>query len=452
VKRRISLDASCENSRQPIKTTHHSTATDFFPLFGEKAINRKLFRRARNRKELYTIRIFHSLRYRDYTLFWSTDMLGSIGHFVQEVALFWITYEITHSAMALGVLGLCSAAPRLALGALSGVLVDRYDRKLLLILVNFCSAIPIVIFLAIYTFGTLAFWHVLVLEVLSGSIRAINPSAAQSILAELVPRDHLMNAVSLYTVGFNIARIAGPSLGGVMILWIGVGGCYATFAITLILAGIGMLFMQTNSEPATKREENFLREFTEGFHYVWHAPVILSSIVAAYTFAVLIVTYQSFLPVFAKEILQVGPRGLGILMAAPGLGGIASLSFLASVGERWNRAMLLWIMTTATPIFLILFCISPIFWLSVILLALVGAGQVSFRTISRVIIQIEAPRNLMGRVMSVFNLDQGMRAIGSIVLGAAATLFGAPLGLALTAAVSLAITTLLFYRLLGKKD
>jgi len=113
--------------------------------------------------------------------------------------------------------------------------------------------------------------------------------------------------------------------------------------------------------------------------------------------------------------------------------------------------MLLWVMTTSTPIFLILFCASPIFWLSVLLLALVGAGQVSFRTISRVIIQIEAPRNLMGRVMSVFNLDQGMRSIGSIVLGASATFFGASLGLALTAAVSLIVTTTIFYRLLGKK-
>ena len=364
-------------------------------------------------------------------------MLGSIGHFVQEVALFWITYEITGSAMALGILGLCSALPRLILGALSGVLVDRYDRKLLLILVNFGSAIPIAIFLPIYAFGTLAFWHLLVLEILSGSIRAINPSAAQSILAELVPREDLMNAVSLYTVGFNIARIAGPSLGGVMILWIGIGGCYATFAVTLIVAGVGMLFLRTNKEPAIKREENFLREFKEGFHYVWHAPVILSSIVAAYTFAIFIVTYQSFLPVFAKEVLNVGPEGLGLLMAAPGLGGIASLSFLASVGERWNRAMLLWVTTTTTPIFLILFCVSPIFWLSVVLLTLVGAGQVCFRTISRVIIQIEAPRNLMGRVMSVFNLDQGMRSIGSIILGAAATLFGASLGIALTAAASL---------------
>jgi predicted MFS family arabinose efflux permease len=378
-------------------------------------------------------------------------MLGSVGHFVQEVALFWITYEITGSAMALGVLGLCSAAPRLILGALSGVLVDRYDRKFLLILVQFCSAIPIAIFLAIYAFSALAFWHLLVLEILFGSIRAINPSAAQSILAELVPREDVMNAVSLYTVGFNIARIAGPSLGGVLILWIGAGGCYAAFAATLLLSGAGMLLIHTNKEQSIKHEQNFLREFKEGFHYVWHEPLILSSVAAAYTFAVFIVTYQSFLPVFAKEVLQVGPEGLGILMAAPGLGGIASLSLLASVGERWNRATLLWVMTTTTPIFLILFCLSPIFWLSVVFLALVGAGQVCFRTISRVIIQMEAPRNLMGRVMSVFNLDQGMRSIGSIVLGAAATLFGASFGIALTAAASLTITTMLFYRLMARK-
>jgi predicted MFS family arabinose efflux permease len=422
-----------------------------FPAGGGKAIRNKPCCHEFSR-EPAAIRIFHSLRYRDYAIFWGTDLLGSIGHFVQEVALFWVTYEITGSALALGILGLCSSGPRLLLGALSGVLVDRYDRKLLLILVQFLSAVPMAIFLPIYFFGTLAFWHLLVLEIVFSSIRAINPSAAQSILAELVPRDELMNAVSLYTVGFNIARIAGPSLGGVLVLWIGVGGCYAAFTASLLLSGAGMLFMRTKPEASTKAEDDFLREFKEGFHYVWHAPVIRSSVVAAYTFAVCIVTYQSFLPVFAKEILEVGPEGLGILMAAPGLGGIVSLSFLASVGERWNRAMLLWFMTTTTPICLMLFCASPIFWLSVALLALVGAGQVSFRTISRVIIQIEAPRNLMGRVMSVFNLDQGMRSIGSLVLGSLATVFGAPLGVAIASAVSLLITTALFYRLLGRRE
>jgi MFS family permease len=116
--------------------------------------------------------------------------------------------------MALGILGLSSALPRLIFGALSGVLVDRYSRKSLLVLVQFGSALPQFIFLPLYYFGVLSFWHLLALEILSGAIRAINPSAAQSILGELVPREELLNAVSLYTVGFNIARIVGPSLGG----------------------------------------------------------------------------------------------------------------------------------------------------------------------------------------------------------------------------------------------
>jgi predicted MFS family arabinose efflux permease len=261
----------------------------------------------------------------------------------------------------------------------------------------------------------------------------------------------LLNAVSLYTIGFNIARIMGPSLGGILVIWIGIGGCYAVFAASQLVAGVGMWFIGVNDYRAVNRAHNFLSEFKEGFRYVWHAPVILSSIAAAYTFAVFVVTYQSFLPVFAKEVLAVGPEGLGLLMAAPGMGGIACLTFLAAAGERWNRAMLLWITSTVTPIFLILFCASPVFWLSVVLLAAVGAGQVSFRTISRVIIQVEAPRDLLGRVMSVFNLDQGMRSVGSVVMGAAATIFGASAGVALTATISLLITTLLFYRLLGKK-
>ena len=391
------------------------------------------------------------MRYRDYALFWSSDLLGSLGHFVQEVALYWLAYEISGSAMALGILGLCGAAPRLILGALGGVLVDRYDRKRMLVLIQFSSAVPVFIFLALYASGALEFWHLLALQILFGATRAVNPSVSQSIIADLVPREELMNAVSFYTIGFNVARIIGPSLGGILILWIGIGGCYVAYAASLMLSGVGMLLIRLKDQRTADAERNFLREFKEGFQYVWASPLILSSIIAAYTFAVFIVTYQAFLPVFAKEIHQVGPEGLGLLMAAPGVGAIACLTFLAAAGERWNRAALLWITTTATPICLMLFCAAPVFWLAVVLLALVGAGQVSFRTISRVIIQIEAPRDLLGRVMSVFNMDQGMRSVGSVVMGTFATIFGASLGLALTAAISLVITTTIFYRLSGKR-
>lgn len=421
-------------------------------LFSRRATSyKKDFIDCRLTKGSATIRVFRSLRNRNYLLFWSCDLLASVGHFIREVALYWIAYEITGSAMALGVLGLCEAAPRLVLGALAGALVDRHDRLRLLVLTQFASALPVFAFLALYLNGVLEFWHLLALEVVFGAIRSINPSASQSLLRDLVSSDDLMNAVALYTLGFNLARVLGPSLGGVSVLWIGVGGCFFGYGVSLVLSGLGMLFIRLPRFQAGTGEHNLLREIREGVRYSWGAPVILASIGAGYVLSVFVGTYQRFLPVFAKEVLDVGPDGLGMLMAAPGLGAIVSVMFLATIGEKWRREFLLWATATVTPLFLILFCVSRNFFLSVGLLALVGGGQISFRTISRVIIQIEVPHSLLGRVMSIFNLDQGMRSVGSLVIGAFATLFGAALGLGLTSLMSLAATTALFYRLMGSR-
>lgn len=350
--------------------------------------------------------------------------------------------------MALGVLSLCEAAPRLILGVFGGALVDRYDRRRLLVLIQFASALPVFTFVALYLSGVLEFWHLLALEIVFGAIRSTNPSASQSLLRDLVPSGDLMNAVALYTLGFNLARVLGPSLGGVSILWIGVAGCFIANGVSLVLSGLGMLFIKLARFEASRGERNLLGEIREGIRYSWGAPVILASVAAAYTLSVFVSTYQRFLPVFAKEVLDVGPGGLGLLMAAPGLGAMVAVTFLATVGEKWKKEFLLRVTATVTPLFLMLFCLSRSFFLSVVLLALVGGGQISFRTISRVIIQIEVPHSLLGRVMSIFNLDQGMRSVGSLVIGAFASAFGAALGLGLTSLISLAVTTPLFHRLL----
>jgi hypothetical protein len=140
---------------------------------------------------------------------------------------------------------------------------------------------------------------------------------------------------------------------------------------------------------------------------------------------------------------------LGALTAASGVGAVLSLIFLDAVGRRWGRETLLWFSSKITPLLLILFCLSRTLWISVLLMALLGGAQILFRTVSRLIIQVEAPRELIGRVMSVFLMDQGMRSVGSMVMGAFATIFGAALGLSLCAVVSIGVTTLTFYRLIG---
>jgi predicted MFS family arabinose efflux permease len=352
--------------------------------------------------------------------------------------------------MALGILGLCEATPRLALSVVGGVIVDRYDRLRLLIAIQFLCVIPVSIMVFLYFLGSLQFWHMVVLETLLSVIRSINPTAGQSLLHDLVPEDELMSAVALYSLGFNFARIVGPSIGGVLMLWIGVGGCMSFYAVTLLLSGFELLPIRLANHGPAGSGTNVVEEVKEGLSFIRGAPLVMASTLAAYAISTFVGTYQRFLPVFAKDILRVGPEGLGLLMAASGVGAVASLLFLDAAGRQWRRETLLWFSAKATPLLLILFCVSRNLWLSVILLGLLGAAQILFRTVSRLIIQVEAPRELIGRVMSVFLMDQGLRSVGSMVMGSFATIFGAALGLSLCAVVSIGLTSVTFYRLLSK--
>jgi len=342
----------------------------------------------------------------------------------------------------------------LILAPVFGVLVDRYERLRLLILVQFVTTIPILTQVLLYFSGVLEFWHILTLEIFHSTIRGINPSASQSLIRELVPKSEIMNAVALFSVAFNIARIIGPSIGGVLIIWIGVGGCFLVHVVSLVISAVGLLLIRLPKRELGSGGEHFIRELKEGVGYIWHEPVILGSIGAAYILSIFVTTYQRFLPIFAKEILNVGPGGFGVLMSAPGIGAILSLTFLASLSEERRKETFLWVLVTIPPTFLIIFCLSGSFPVSIALLACVGAGQAGYRTMARMIIQTRVPYGFLGRVISVFQMDQGFRSVGSMVMGTFASIFGVAYGLILTSVISLTLTSTLFLRLLrpSRKD
>src|SRR5437867_3102375 len=183
-------------------------------------------------------------------------------------------------------------------------------------------------------------------------------------LCEATPRLAL-SVVALYSLGFNSARIIGPSLGGVLMLWINVGGCFIFYGVTLLFSGFELLLVRLVNTAKPSAGSNWLREVKEGLSYIGGAPLVLSSTLAAYALSTFVGTYQRFLPVFAKDILNVGPDGLGALMAASGVGAVLSLVFLDAAGKRWRRETLLWFSAKATPLLLILFCVSRNLWLSV---------------------------------------------------------------------------------------
>jgi predicted MFS family arabinose efflux permease len=335
--------------------------------------------------------------------------------------------------------------PRLALSVVGGVIVDRYDRLRLLTIIQFLCAVPVFAMVFLYFAGVLQFWHMVVLEIVLSIVHSMNLTAGQSLLHDLVPEGDLMSAVALYSLEFNGARTIGPALGGVLMIWIQVGGCLTFYGVTLVLSGMELLLMRLPDTAAPAVGSNWLQEIRDRMSYIQNAPLVLSSTLAAYVLSIFVGTYQRFLPVFAKDILHVGPEGPGALMAASGVGAVMSLVFLETVSRRWRRETLLWFSAKATPLLLILFCVSRSLWISIVLLGLLGAMQILFRTVSRLTIQVEAPRELLGRVMSIFLMDQGMRSVGSMVMGTCATLFGAALGLSLCSLISMALTAVTFY-------
>jgi len=214
------------------------------------------------------------------------------------------------------------------------------------------------------------------------------------------------------------------------------------------MSALGLLLIRLPKRELGSGGKHFLREIKEGVQYIWHEPVILGSIGGAYILSVFVGTYQRFLPIFAKEILNVGPGGFGMLMSAPGIGAILSLTFLASLSEESRKETFLWILVIIPPVFLILFCLSGSFPLSLALLACVGAGQAGYRTMARVVIQTQVPYGIMGRAISVFQIDQGLRSVGSMIMGTFASIFGVAVGIMLTSVISLTLTSALFLRLL----
>lgn len=391
------------------------------------------------------------MQHRDYARFWSADLLPSVGHFIREVALYWYAYELTGSAFALGVLSLFEAAPRLILGPFVGVIVDRYDRLKLIIWTQALCSIPVFGLTILFFLDALEFWEILALEALYTGLRSVTPSASQSLIRDFVPEKALLSAVSVYSLGFNLARVAGPSLGGIFLVWLGAGVCFLIHAVTLLVSVVVMIRVTPPATVAKGKDNNFLAEFTEGVAYVWRQPFIRSNVGAAWAISVFIGTYPRFLPVFAKNVLAVGPEGLGLLMAAPGVGAVIALTVLSSWGERWNKEKFTVVLGLLAPFLLVLFCVSRSLLASLLLLGLVGATHVGFRTFSRLIVQMEVPREIMGRVMSVLLMDNGLRALGSVIIGASVGFLGASVGLGLTSGVAIGVIGLLFGPLYGRR-
>jgi len=388
-----------------------------------------------------------SLRHRDFRLLFFGTSLSHVGDFIQAMAQSWLVWTMTGSPFLLGVIGFCQALPRLLLGAVGGAVVDRVERRRLLLSTQILAMLQAFVFWALVYFEGIQFWHVMVLVLFLGTVNTINQTARHSLINNLVPRDDLMNAIALNSSMANLAKIAGPSLGGVLISVIGVAGCLFVNAVSflaIIVTLLVMVFPRVKSK--SEEEAPFWEEVREGYRFLRGQRRLFPLILLTYSVALVGTPYTRFLPVFATDVLHAGPSTFGLLLAAPGIGAVIAGLGIASLGRLRRRLHFVAMSVYAFSLFLILFSFCRSLPLSMLFLVLVGASNIAFRAVANSVVQMETPPDLLGRMLSLFFMDKGMWSFGTLFIGSVAHLVGTPTAIAISGVGCAVAATVLLYQ------
>jgi MFS family permease len=386
-----------------------------------------------------------SLRHRNFRLLLYGAFLSAAGDFMQNIAQSWLVWQLTRSPVLLGVVGFFDTVPRLMFGAFGGAITDRVDRRRLLMLTQTLGMAQAFIYWFLVYFQIIVFWHIVVLAFFLGAVNTVNQLARQSLVNSLVPPEELMNAIGLQSSVFNLSKIVGPSAGGVLIALAGISGCFFINAISFLGLIGTLVLMELPPWEKPENKQGLLSEIREGFQYLTGNRRLFWIIALSYIIALVGAPYQRFLPMFATNILHVGPTGFGVLVAAPGVG--ATLSALTLASLRSTRPGLLWICSCALAfgVVLGLFAFSHSFAFSLFMLTLTGFFFIAFRASSNTAIQSETPRHLLGRVLSLFFMDRGLWSLGGLLIGSSAAVIGIDHTLAISALIcALAAAGLLF--------
>ncbi len=392
------------------------------------------------------LRTFSALQHRNFRLFWFGQMISLIGTWMQTTAQAWLVLQVTHSAWWLGIVGALQFLPVMLFSLFGGVIADRVPKRTLLLFTQSFAMLQAVILWTLVFTGTVQLWHILVLALMLGATNALDMPTRQAFVVEMVGREDLPNAVALNSSLFNMARIVGPGLGGLLIAWLGVTPLFLLNAISFIPVLIGLALidiskLHTHAKPivagATTQKQSTMQSLREGLAYIAKTPVVLLIITVIGTVSLFGINFNVVLPLFATDVLHVGPVGFGLISSAIGFGALVSALWLAWGNKRPNIQHML----VGAIIFCILeaaFALSQLYVLSLVLIAAVGFAQITFSTMANTTLQTVTPDHLRGRVMSVYMLVfAGSVPLGNLFTGGLAHLYGAPISLLAGAGLSL---------------
>lgn len=353
------------------------------------------------------------LRNRNYALLFWGQLISAAGTQMQVVAVAWQVYLLTHSAIALGIIGLVQAIPRLIFSLIGGVFADVLDRRKMLLVIEATLACMSII-LAVCTIGHIInIWIIYAVVLVSASVSAFEFPTRQAIIPTLVPRNQMASAISLSMVMMQLTFVIGASLGGFVIAWLGVANTYWIDVISYFVV-IGSLFMMVVPRvPAEKRAQAGVGALKDGIQFLRKHPIILA-VLSLDFFATFFGSPRALLPVYASDILHVGPQGLGVLLAATSVGAVALTPFNGRISRIARQGLGIMLAIIVWGVFIIAFGITPgPLWLSAVLLAGAGAADMVSMILRGLIVQLITPDEFRGRISAV----NAMFVIGGPMLG-----------------------------------
>src|ERR671923_1004707 len=367
-----------------------------------------------------------SLLYRNYSLFFLLSLFATTAQWMRQAQNFYQVYELSGSAFQLGLTGLAQGISIFGLGLFGGTLADFLDRRKLLFITIFGNLLVAATLGALTLTGLIQVWHILVATALTSGLNIVLNPTRMALISHLVPRSHLTNAVSLNSSVSQGSHLIGPMLGGLSLASMSTGNAYLCNALFYVPAVIVIFLLELPPADDTLREKFSLGSLLGGVKFLFSEPIILTLVLLDFI-VVGVCCYRPLLPIFAKDILFVGPAAFGMLSSAPAIGGIIGTVTLLSVGDVKSKGLVALWSFLAYALAVGVFALSTTFWLSLLLLGVMGLTNSLQAVMRQTTFHLLTPDYVRGRAFSVFNMfSQGANAVGAMEVGFMAALLGAP--------------------------
>jgi MFS family permease len=389
---------------------------------------------------------FTSLKHKNFRYYWIGMCVSLIGTWMQNIAQPWLAYTLTNSPFLLSLIGILQFTPMLILSLFAGVIIDKFPKKKILIVTQSASLIITLILALLVWTGKIQYWHILIMATALGIVNTIDMPSRQSMVIELVGKEDLMNGIALNSMAFNLARIIGPAIAGLVMGYAGIAACFFLNAISFAAVVISLFFIKLRPvEIKHKNNTNVLEEIKDGLTYIYHNDILLYTVLVLTIVGTFAPNFSVLVPVFAKEILKQNEAGFGILMSFMGFGSFLGAMFVATLSKSAPKNFVIYIVPLIVGLSLIITGYTTVYLLTGISLAITGFFFILFTSSANSALQLNSSNEYRGRVMSVYTLVfSGSTPFGNLYAGLFAEHFNARIGFAACGAIIIVLMIPLF--------